>query len=238
MNVRGLQGFISQDVFRLVAGIHCCDSTRLEHTFMDYLLQNIDRFSLMNVLGNQVGYFCCTLYWNWLTMQGCCFISAHLLVTSSKVSFDVLNTSLFLYCSYIANWLNIYQSLGKHMSIVWNMKLLFSVGIDIAYVIRIRIKNTRVAIMPALLSVVAGYHSKQLKVTSVTTIWHQDNPRVSVHGNDVCTHCCTGIILPMGSANERQRYNVTPSLIGSAHSQNNPCCNDLFIKLNIPIHRV
>ena len=31
------------------------------------------------------------------------------------------------------------------------------------------------------------------------------------------------IILGMGSANERRRYNVTWSLIGWAHTQNDPC---------------
>ena len=32
-----------------------------------------------------------------------------------------------------------------------------------------------------------------------------------------------GIILGMSSANERRRYNVTPPLIGRAHTQNDPC---------------
>ena len=32
-----------------------------------------------------------------------------------------------------------------------------------------------------------------------------------------------GIIMGIGSANERQRYNVTLSLIGSARIQNDPC---------------
>ena len=32
----------------------------------------------------------------------------------------------------------------------------------------------------------------------------------------------SGIILGMGSANERRRYYVTPSLIGRAHTQNDP----------------
>ena len=40
----------------------------------------------------------------------------------------------------------------------------------------------------------------------------------------------TGIILGVGSANERLRYNVT-SVIGWAHTQNDPC-NTIFI-----IHR-
>ena len=33
---------------------------------------------------------------------------------------------------------------------------------------------------------------------------------------------CPGVILGMGSANERWRYNVTSSLIGLAHAQNGP----------------
>ena len=43
-----------------------------------------------------------------------------------------------------------------------------------------------------------------------------------------CKHCPyhvdqnTGIILGMGSANERRRYNVTSSLIGWAHTHNDP----------------
>ena len=32
----------------------------------------------------------------------------------------------------------------------------------------------------------------------------------------------TGIIMGMGSANERRHYCVTPSLIGRAHTQNDP----------------
>ena len=33
----------------------------------------------------------------------------------------------------------------------------------------------------------------------------------------------SGIILVMGSANERRRYNVTSSLVGRAHNQNETC---------------
>ena len=33
----------------------------------------------------------------------------------------------------------------------------------------------------------------------------------------------TGIILGMGSTNERRRYTVTPLLIGWAHTQNDTC---------------
>ena len=33
----------------------------------------------------------------------------------------------------------------------------------------------------------------------------------------------SGIILCMDSANERMRYYVTPSFIGRAHTQNDPC---------------
>ena len=37
--------------------------------------------------------------------------------------------------------------------------------------------------------------------------------------------CLTGIILGMGSANERRRYIhvITPPLIGWIHTQNDPC---------------
>ena len=38
----------------------------------------------------------------------------------------------------------------------------------------------------------------------------------------LCDDGITGIILGMGSANERRRYYVTPSLIGWVHSQKNP----------------
>ena len=37
-------------------------------------------------------------------------------------------------------------------------------------------------------------------------------------------HHSLGIILGMGSANERRRYIVTPSLIGRVPTQNDPCC--------------
>ena len=36
----------------------------------------------------------------------------------------------------------------------------------------------------------------------------------------------TAIILGMGSANERWRYFVAPSLIGGAHTQNDPWMGD------------
>ena len=35
-----------------------------------------------------------------------------------------------------------------------------------------------------------------------------------------------GIILCMGAANERRRYIITSSLIGCAHTQNDPCSID------------
>ena len=42
-----------------------------------------------------------------------------------------------------------------------------------------------------------------------------------------CTWCTlyAGVILCMGSANERWRYIVMSSLIGRAHAQNEPCLN-------------
>ena len=42
---------------------------------------------------------------------------------------------------------------------------------------------------------------------------------------------CTGIILGMGWANERRRYILTSSLIGYAHTQNDPCCTSGIISL-------
>ena len=38
----------------------------------------------------------------------------------------------------------------------------------------------------------------------------------------LCLYRLAGIILGMGWTNERRRYNVTPSLIGPAHTQNDP----------------
>ena len=50
----------------------------------------------------------------------------------------------------------------------------------------------------------------------------------------------TGIILGMGSANERRRYNVTSSLIGRAHTQNDPRMkhdtSDIYITIFIEGH--
>ena len=39
----------------------------------------------------------------------------------------------------------------------------------------------------------------------------------------------------MGSANERRRYYVTPSLIGRAHTQNDPCIKRVFRDMGISI---
>ena len=41
-------------------------------------------------------------------------------------------------------------------------------------------------------------------------------------------HKGPGIILGMSAANERRRYYVTPSLIGWAHAQNDPCLEIVF----------
>ena len=46
--------------------------------------------------------------------------------------------------------------------------------------------------------------------------------RVHVLWDIVCMQN-QGIILGMGSASERRRYNVTSSLIGCAHNRNDPC---------------
>ena len=47
----------------------------------------------------------------------------------------------------------------------------------------------------------------------------------------------SGVISDLGSANERRRYYVTPSLIGRAHTQNDPCKSrasamDLYIYIS------
>ena len=48
----------------------------------------------------------------------------------------------------------------------------------------------------------------------------------------------TGINVGMGLANERQRYIVTLSLIGWAHSHNNPCYNVWTALLSLNAHFV
>ena len=46
----------------------------------------------------------------------------------------------------------------------------------------------------------------------------------------------SGVILGMGSANERRHYYVTPSLIGWAHTQNDPCwCSKLSDAIIWPV---
>ena len=47
------------------------------------------------------------------------------------------------------------------------------------------------------------------------------DPTTKAH--DIDTTAVSGIILDMGSANERQCYNVKLSLIGWAYTQNDPC---------------
>ena len=41
-----------------------------------------------------------------------------------------------------------------------------------------------------------------------------------------------GIILGMGSANERQRYNVMASLIGYAHTQKDPTMSPILMSFS------
>ena len=43
------------------------------------------------------------------------------------------------------------------------------------------------------------------------------------HFISISLYIGSGIIKGMGSANKRWRYNVMPSLIGWAHTQNDPC---------------
>ena len=44
-------------------------------------------------------------------------------------------------------------------------------------------------------------------------------------------YMCPGIILSMLPANEGRRYIVTSSLIGCAHSQNDPCVSQIYLFL-------
>ena len=75
------------------------------------------------------------------------------------------------------------------------------------------------------------------------TIWHHYGgcrcpgaKQVPCH--DMCLHFnnYAGIILCMRPANERRRYNVTSSLIGWAHTQNDPCCD--FSMARIILHNI
>ena len=69
------------------------------------------------------------------------------------------------------------------------------------------------------------YHCYMIsgKNISVSTNWHAFHMLVPI---SVCAQWFmpyAGIILVMGSANERWRYNVTSSLIGWANTQKDPC---------------
>ena len=54
-------------------------------------------------------------------------------------------------------------------------------------------------------------------------LWHKGPASVCMVGRQHGLCWNPGIILCMGSANERQRYNVTSSLIGWAHTEYDPC---------------
>ena len=58
-----------------------------------------------------------------------------------------------------------------------------------------------------------------LKTLLTYNHWHHPNMEHSY----ASFRCSSGIILGMGSTNERWRYNVTSSLIGRAHTQNDQC---------------
>ena len=63
------------------------------------------------------------------------------------------------------------------------------------------------------------------------TFWYQ---HVSVHSDEEIYKQHTGIILCMRPANERRRYNVTSSLIGWVHSQDDPWTYKQFpLKLRV-----
>ena len=59
-----------------------------------------------------------------------------------------------------------------------------------------------------LMPVHGGFHGIQ-----ALSVWQQNRPLAQYHG----------IILGIGSANERRRYIVTSSFIGWAHTLNDPC---------------
>ena len=60
--------------------------------------------------------------------------------------------------------------------------------------------------------------NKQFPRVNVTALWHDPQLLVEVIMGERTQH--TGIILCMCPANERRHYNVTSSLIGCVHSQN------------------
>ena len=62
--------------------------------------------------------------------------------------------------------------------------------------------------------------SCSLKHTPLTNYKHKQLTNLNQHQCYIRQKI--GIILGMGSANERRRYYVTPSLIGRAHTKNNP----------------
>ena len=67
----------------------------------------------------------------------------------------------------------------------------------------------------------------ELKVLSwpfcITRIFERYRNDSNRHLGPVFWTCVEGIILVMGSANERRRYNITSSLIGWANTQNDSC---------------
>ena len=59
--------------------------------------------------------------------------------------------------------------------------------------------------------------SESLVGTNVIGHW------VAANGRSTFKYTISGIILGLGSANERRCYHVLPSLIGQEHTQNGPC---------------
>ena len=71
------------------------------------------------------------------------------------------------------------------------------------------------------------YNNGAISVTIEQSSFLMQSERV--HFGWHCTCNIPGIILCLGSANERRRYYVMPSLIGHTHTQNGPCIRPTFI---------
>ena len=101
------------------------------------------------------------------------------------------------------------SELNLDYNFIWNLKFCLNAGVQHGIFPANRVNI--VALMPGFLASVAMVMTR---------------------------HCipCTGIILSMGSANERRRYNVTSSLIGWAHTQNGPWCSDIIPSDFIGLH--
>ena len=76
----------------------------------------------------------------------------------------------------------------------------------------------------------SGFSKRWIKMTS---LWHQNDVEFLRCHNNIDLMMCAGIILGMGSANERRCYNVTPSLIGWGYTQNYPWCVEVICVVSV-----